>query len=394
MTHEGEQSLQRRPDLIPEEILRGGLVEGAVGEPERSMDGMIGRHLDRIALLSARGDTAPERPIYIFNPDSKLLIKYALRRDENPARSGLFADVVELDKDGKPRYGVSTGNPFQSKAGFVEVSVGDNPHGFTPSHIDLKLDSDDPLSMVPPNIHTAELISMLNTEPILNDETLEEFLKRTEARRAELRQQAVLQQTERYTGTTQGLASSTNPYLHLIISDRDMTSVDRASRELGLFPIVLSMEELLETHAFLSKLFASNDAKSHMYSFTRGWLGEQMPTRQQSYTPGIITFDYTSKWGSIDATNPLEHGIEGNRVVETIGIINKLTHHNPVFAQVRNEAYHPDWSKDGVRKILNGMYKHVIDPQDADNMKNYTDWLRKAQLDMALTFYLRGLSQL
>lgn len=92
---------------------QGGLIVAAVSSAEPSMDRIIGGHLANIAMLESRGDTVPERPLYVFNPDTRILINYALRRpkDKDPAKTGLFADVVELSEEGKPRHGVSVINP-------------------------------------------------------------------------------------------------------------------------------------------------------------------------------------------------------------------------------------------------------------------------------------------
>jgi hypothetical protein len=51
-------------------LQKSGIIERFVGDPQRSMDPIIQRHLDQIALLEARGDVAPERSIYILIPDS------------------------------------------------------------------------------------------------------------------------------------------------------------------------------------------------------------------------------------------------------------------------------------------------------------------------------------
>jgi hypothetical protein len=47
-----------------------------------------------------------------------------------------------------------------------------------------------------------------------------------------------------------------------------------------------------------------------------------------------------------------------------------------------------------VTKNQHGVYDLPIDTSNAVSMKMYADWLRKAQLDYALTLYLRDLSKL
>jgi hypothetical protein len=190
-------------------VKAGGLIESAAGGLERSMDSLVQGHLAQVAMLEARGDTAPERPFYIFNPDTGLLINYAYRHDEDPAKTGLFADVVELDEDGKPRQGVSVVNPFQGTNGFINVNVGENSHGFTPSFTTFEFDPDDPLNRVPPNIETANLLALLGQDAIAQDESLEDFVKRRESERATFRAKVGQYQNRHFPANLQGALAFT-----------------------------------------------------------------------------------------------------------------------------------------------------------------------------------------
>lgn len=395
MIHEGEQSLQKRTDLIPTHILKGGLIEAVVGEPERRMDGIVKRHLDRVALLQARGDTSPERPVYIFNPDSRLLINYSLRRDENPDCSGLFAEIVELDEEGKPRHGVGMVNPFRTEGGFLQVDVGDNLYGFTPSSIDMKLDSENPLDAVPPNISTADLMSMLSAEPVAEDEKLDGFLARTRTERDKIRGKVELWQRIHYAGTNQRLSKATNHSLHLILSDRDTRPLADASRELGLFPIQITITELIEKYRALHSYFKEETPRGEsLFSFRfRNWLteDEKLPMGAD-YTPAFVTFDYFEP-GEREKVISVLNNIIVERVPVAFGLFDNLIENNPVFAYLSNENFQPEYDAP-VKRLKHGFYIASIDPADAQKMKEYKDWLRKVKLDMALTLYLRGLSQL
>jgi len=386
--------------LIPIEIstqidrLReGGLISHALSGPERSMDRMISGHLERVAILQARGDTIPERPMYVFNPDSRLLIKYSLRRDANPARSGLFAEVVELDEKGKPRHGIGVVNPFKTNTGFIQVAVGDNPHGFPPSFVETKIDSDDPLSMIPPNIATADLLAMLSTEPIAENEKIEEFLARTDKKRAEMREKAGQRVQEQYRGTAQGLTAGTNPYVHLIISDRDLTPLQLVSREVGWFPIHVSVDQLIDTARYLHQSLSKNvKADLGLFSFARSaWA----PTiNLPDSTPGVITFDCHE---SVDKPRIVPQfrnpQITGQRSYMAEEIVNSLINDNPVFANLLDKDFPREDDELKVVKEANGSYRQAIDPANPEKMKEYADWLRKTRLDMALTLYFRGLSE-
>lgn len=94
---------------------------------------------------------------------------------------------MELDETGHPRHGVSAVNPFATDTGFIRVMVGENAHGFAPSSVPLNFESDDPATMIPPNIPMADLLTMLQTEPIAEDMTLQDFLARQQAIQTEMR---------------------------------------------------------------------------------------------------------------------------------------------------------------------------------------------------------------
>ncbi len=397
-----------------EQMKAGGLIEAQIGGPERSMDRMIDSHLGTVAMLEARGDMAPERPLYIFNPDSGLLINYALRRNQDSAKSGLFADVVELDEKGKPRHGVSVANPFATSTGFINVSIGDNRYGFAPSHIDMKLDSDDPLQTMPPNIETADLLAMLNQEPIPADESVADFTRRRQTERDEFRAKVLEQQRRHYLGTHQSFGEFTNPDMHLIIADRDEAEaalLAEASREVGLYPLLVTGDEVLDHFINVKRLLGAPDE-----------LGESIPELLRSTHPDLfkwlgtnavsfVTIDLAAEKRSDNGSPPRDITInlprpvwglddEGkiqwadqSRSVELIKFTEAILGRSPTFARLINQTWSPDIDK--VIKDAHGSYTQVpVNPRNPDNLREYTDWLRKVRLDMALTLYLRGLNQL
>jgi len=391
----------------------GGVIERALGGPEASMDRMIGDHLASVAMLEARGDKSPERPIYIFNPDSRLLINYALRRNQDPSKSGLFADVVELDDEGKPRHGVSVINPFATSSGYINVAVGDNPHGFAPSYTNLKLDSDDPLRTVPPNLETADLLNMMGDLSIEEGESAIDFVNRRQQEREEFRAKVRNQQVRHYLGTVQAFDEYTNPDMHLIISDRDdLAPLAAASREAGLYPLVVSGDDLLE-HYINSKRIRDAPIElgesipellRHTHPELFNWLGNNAVSfltvdiphnRWDPETGRDITIKLPMpKWPKVK-----DGSIEWDdrpRTLDMFDFAKDIMQRSPVFARLINPMLHPGYSEGGkVQKEAHGDYLQVpIGAESPDNLKEYTDWLRKVRLDMALTLYLRGLNQI
>ncbi|HEX4774239.1 MAG TPA: hypothetical protein VH234_01870 [Candidatus Saccharimonadales bacterium] len=391
-----------------------GLIEAAIGSPERSMDRMIGDHLANVAMLEARGDKSPERPVYIFNPESRLLINYALRRDEDLAKSGLFAEVVELDESGKPRYGVSVVNPFATSTGFINVSVGDNPYGFAPSYTEMKLDNDDPLQTVPPNIETADLLAMLGQSAIPESETVMDFVARRSEEREAFRNKVRQQQQRHYLGTVQSFGEFTNPDMHLIISDRDDAELMAASsREVGLYPLVVSGDDVINHYRNVKRFL---DAPEH--------LGESIPELLRRTHPDLfhwlgsnavsfMTVDIAdekrwnderrqitvsvpaSRWSEAEGVHIKQ--VELERSLTILRFAEAIIERSPIFARLVNPMLHPEYNdseRGKVEKEAHGQYMQVPVGKSPDNLREYTDWLRKVRLDMALTLYLRGLNQL
>ena len=414
-----------------ERLKTSGLIEGSVGDVERSMDSLLQTHLTEIALLQARGDTAPERPFYIFNPDSGLLINFAYRRDEDPTKTGLFADVVELDEDGMPRYGVSVVNPFANQRGFINVTIGENTYGFTPSYTDRKFDSDDPLSAVPPNVATANLLAMLGQNAISESETLDDFVKRRQAERDVFQAKVIDYQKRSFPGTVQSVTEYTNPDLHLIISDReDPSEIAQASRNVGLFPIIVTGDDVLrhledsttaisptrelvpeEYGRYLFKLL--HNTVPDLHDWLKGnepaFLTIDLPRtaiRDGEGNERFVTLRTVKTDFVFDETTQRDKSVnarEGKPVTrprsDTLDMfIRDMVRQSPVFARIENDRFREGsdgYIEDGmVIKIGHGLYHHIPVDENPKNLLEYTDWLRKVKLDLAMTMYLRGLNQL
>lgn len=392
-----ERSIVPRQGVDIERLKEGGLISEVVGPPEKSMDGMVQRHLDRVALLQARGDRLPERPMYIFNPDTKLLINYALRRGRDQARSGFFADIVELDDEGRPRHGVSVVNPFETTTGFVEVKVGENTHGFAPSSIETHLDDgnyDDPLEVVPPNVEMADLLTMLRAEPIAEGESLTDFVNRQGAKQQEMRGKVQTRLKGSYLPAVQAMDERTDANYHLIVTDRDDSSaLEAASREIGVFPIVIKASEFIQSMEEIKTMHLPRSIMQELRTYvSHDKKRDDVRKVLTDVTPAFLTADFVNQAFLTDDQRDLWYtayvsmfGYPGER-----GVMDS----NTIFSALINPRYHPD-SEVGTRvmKTAHGRYEFAIDPT-SERFQEYKDWLRKARLDFALTLYLRGLSEL
>lgn len=406
------------------ELLKtGGLIEASVGGLQGSMDTLVGEHLADIALKQARGDTKPERVTYILNPDSRLLISYANRNypidntgreGVKPYVNGLFGEVVELDEEGRPRYGVSTANPFQAGSGFVKVEIGDNDHGFTASRVDMKVDEDDPFSVIPDSLNIADLLAMMQDEPVGSDETVEDFLVRTEEKRSELRTRAEEAMTQRTTRSSQGLTDDTNPHLHLIVTDRNVDSLVEASKANGIFPLVLTVNGLFqvlkELRGMANRVPGLDEYQLDLIMGKAFHIGRSRESGIKDIVPAYVTMDYPQ--ASVDdpeTGRPMTLPSGGLRQEAFKDAERQIRRTNPVFSTILNDGLDHEYESDDFRsveewegclateakvnKIGHGFYEQVIRPSDPDTVQNYSDWLRKNKLDYMLTLYLRGLSQ-
>ena len=384
----------------------GGIIDHAIGDGNTSVDDLVNRHLGNISMWDARGDQKPERPMYMLNPNNGLLMVYSRRKDDKPERSGLFAEVVTLDAQGKPVHGVDVVNPFDNGR-VIPVAVKDNDNGFAPSHFEIRSeDSDD---MVPPNLEIATLQNMLKAEPIDPDEPLADFLRRNETERNSIGYTSETTNRTRYRGTVQGLGGRTNPNLHLIISDRDATPLIDTSRELGIFPVHLTIVEMLEQRRRVNKMDPTNELNL---------LSGYIPGTNDLKTPPIpafITYDhpFSETWNPVTreliCVPPIGEGrFPVGRAEIAHNTVKGFVKNNPVFAHLGNfgandEMFEEGYSEEDMavtlaedRKVVkrqHGRYEQLIRPYEQGTVDAYEKWLRKVYLDFALTKYFRGLNE-
>lgn len=411
---------ERNLPVIPEDVTaqierlrEGGIVLGALSGPEQSMDNFVQSHLASVALLNAQGDQRPERPYYIYNPANGTLINYALRRDHNPDRAGLFADIVELDNNGKPRHGLTVTNPFEGKDGFIHVAVGENDNGFAPAEIRFRLDNDDLGTIVPPTIEAADLVSMIKADPIPEGMSLAEFQESRISDRDDMRRRVQERQYANFRGTKQAISAQTDPDYHMIITDRDdFSAFEAASREVGIFPIVIHAKSIVSAYHAMKKLKVPDQEQtlsrfSNYVHFGNG--PQEYRDLLRSVVPAFLTYDFEEILGyteenqvakQVSFPKPSGNPLDVVRAVHSILLDSRMgaesiVDASPFFAKLFNNRYPVEHSDlDPVTKKQHGIYELPIDTSDAACMKIYTNWLRKIRSDYALTLYLRDISKL
>ncbi len=391
-------------------LTMGGIVESAAGAITPSMDGVVQEHLKEVAIRSVGGDSLLERPTYIFNPASNMLIKFSFHRGGlNESYNGLFADVVELDSEGNAVHGVSSPdirNAFDSSLGFIPVNVGENKKGFTPSAIPLKFEKTDEeveeeISF--PNIELATLANLLRAEPVDDETSLKDFLSaRTEEyHQTEVRVRRRLNRS--YMPSEQALADSTNPNLHLIITDKEDTSeAERITRELGMFPVVLSLDTAQAGIDFHEQFPGAPSISRFSTFFPPEDHWETVCETLSQQTPAFVTWDIAFFTGPEDP--------DGSRAQRIFSIGSKLGIYSeyqkfgreeapmkalPVFRRIINNTlfFEPD-NPANISKEAHGRYEMPLEQGNPANMEAYASLLRKSKLDFALTQYLRGVDKL
>jgi hypothetical protein len=385
-----------------EPLIAGGIVESAAGPVALSMDGLVQAHITDVAIRTASGDTKSERPAYIFNPASNLLIKFSFHREgPNTSYHGLFADVAELDSEGKARYGVSSPDirtAFDSSQGFIPVNVGEG-NDFTPSSVPLKfekVDGDDEEEISFPNMELATLADLLETESIEKDVSLEDFLAANNEKYVKTGARVQQRLSSNHLQNDQAISETTNPNLHLIVTDRKDTSlIADISREIGIFPIVLSPDDIVAAVKHIKSVpGASPDRLNAIVP-----LGDEFSIVRKAltrYTPGFMTIDFPSLTWQEDA-----NGVRTHVRDPAINILGGLASEGAPRTQsgIFRKMVNFRWALEeddpaAIRKVAHGCYEMPLDPSINANVTAFEDWLRKAKLDFALTQYLRGVDKL
>lgn len=392
-----------RANAAVEPLRAGGIVESAAGPVALQIDGIVRSHLTDVAIRTAGGDQSPERPAYIYNPASSLLIKFSFHREgPNENYHGLFADVVELDSEGNAKHGVSTPDirsAFDPHQGFIPVNVGEGNEGFTPSSIPLKFektDPDDEEGVSFPNIEVATLAELMRSEPIDEEVGLEAFLEAKDDEHARAQARVRARFSSNHLPNDQAIGEKTNPNLHLIVTDReDASLLADISRETGIFPIVLSPDDIVAAVKHIKGIPGANpDILNSIVPLADEFdIVRKALTR---HTPAFLTIDFPVVSWEDDAWGARTH--VRDPAINIFGALTSsptLRAQSGIFRKMVNFRWAFDEEAPGaIRKTAHGHYEMPIEPSSEANIKAYQDWLRKAKLDFALTQYLRGVDKL
>lgn len=397
--HSGELVITPETQALVEPYVAGGIVAHATGGPVERMDGIIHTHVERIRQRQAGGDTTPARTTYVINPANGLLIGYSYRQDPVDFRQGYFAEAVELDDTGRPRHGVSALDPFYAPQGFIPVHVQENDDGFPPSAVTFKLNEDDPETAVAPNIEMANLVDMLRADQIPHDVPLEEFA----AHRREVRRAAHDAVRERnytnYRPSKQGLdRDRTNPDYQLLITNRSSEAyagLVAISKELSIFPIVISVEAVNESILWMQQMNMPLEDQSRLKYLVQAADDGTLTDVLREQVPAFVTLDFQRETSATPRSQTEErHRAQAFLMRQQHEIAGPLLA-NPFFSQLINngEYFDSDFPEE-VRKLGHGHYELPLEPSNADCLVTYGDWLRASRLNYLLTLYLRGLERL
>lgn len=392
MTTENEHSLQKRPDLVPERLMRGGLIVGMEQGIQGSLMSVTGAALERITRERTEVPPQlklPERPIYFLDSNTNRLIMISNREKpdpKNPNQNGLFAEIVELDEEGNPHHFLPNSEILLPNENYQSVAVGPNKHGFPPSHIPVvEGETEVKKEFVPWNLYLGQLQTWMNDLQIDPKETLESYIKRYQALQASAKDKVNRAVKKFFPGGNQAFSEGTLPVNLIICGDNAKNLLSEASRQSGFYPMTIKKEDLIEKAKDLNKY--RYDIPSETVYAMDGLLGSGAIPR--GFSPALITVDFRYL-PDIDIEFARERRIDMN----LSSLPNLIQMHNDVFSYV--EIYHLDAlgakekpfydddepSKKGVGKYSLSYSKNFD--------SRYRGLLNKLKADLLLTMFLRG----
>lgn len=387
---EDERSLQKRPDNLPEDLIRGGLIVGTEPSIGGSLMSVAGVAIERITRERTEVPPQfrlPERPVYFLDPNTRRLISISNREKRQPFKSGLFAEMVELDEKGEPQYTLSTSEVTMPDGNFQAVAVAPNNFGLPPSHIPVvKQKEDDPKKQefVPWNLYLGQLQDWMNEVTINLGEDFQSFVDRFRQLRKSNEQKVEETIKRSFPGGEQGFDENILP-VNLIITDKGQESfLVEASLAAGLYPLVVTPRDFVQMPKTPEDWFDPDFIDSSARVFHN-------VLRASDVKVAVITRDQEAIRDYIFSVSP-----DNERALEVLqyGVFN-MQKESPVFAIVDFHAP-PDqelineYKKAGkvppnrVRKAKNGWFSCAYSEE------LYRGLLNKLKADLLLTMFIRG----
>lgn len=392
MANEQEQSLQKRPELVPERLMRGGLIVGVEQGIQGSLMSVTGAAIERITRERTEVPPQfklPERPFYFLDPNTNRLIMISNREKpnpKNPNQNGLFAEIVQLDEEGNPHHFLPNSEILLPNENYQSVAVGPNEHGFPPSHIPVvEGETEGKKEFVPWNLYLGQLQTWMNDLQIDPAETLESYIKRYQALQARAKAKVESAVKKFFPGGNQAFSEGTLPVNLIICGDNAKDLLSEASRPAGFYPMTIKKEDLIEKAKYWNKYRYDIPDKT-LYAMD-GLLGSGVIPR--GFSPALITVDFRYL-PDIDIEFYLERGI----AINLSSLPNLIQMHNDVFSYL--EIYHldalgakekPFYDDDEPSKQGAGKYSLSYSKNfDA----RYRGLLNKLKADLLLTMFVRG----
>lgn len=409
MANEGERSLVKRPELLPEKLKEGGVIVGVEPSVTGSLVSMSGLALERITRERLGSPfKLPERPVYLLDPSTRRMImithRESFERDIDVGRKtktsdkyGLFAEIVELDEKGKPIFTLSTSDIIFPNESYQFTHVGPNFDGFAPSYIEVEKPKEegkeDKVEFVPWNMWLGQLQGWMNEVTIDPKETFESFVSRFEEmrRRAEFKAKEKIKQT--FPEGNQGIEDKTVP-MNLIITNKTIDSfLYQASIRAGLYPVITTPSELANLPPSLAERKKAGEIDFKRLRSSLNVLRYLPGYQYTTHNIAVITIDYeglNQEHGKAELAGDFDLS---HRIHEVhLWVFEQMQKRNPIFAIVGvNEPPDEEAIKQlkehvplKARKAEHGYYLTPLDE------KEYEGLLRKLKADLLLTMFVRG----
>ncbi|OGH14370.1 MAG: hypothetical protein A2687_01955 [Candidatus Levybacteria bacterium RIFCSPHIGHO2_01_FULL_38_26] len=404
MTQENEQSIQKRPELVADKLIQGGLIVGVESGIQGSLMSVTGAAIERITRERTEVPPQfklPERAVYFLDPNSRRLIMISNREnrgeDKTPDKYGLFAEIVELDEEGKPHYSLSTSEIILPNDNYQLVAVGPNNYGLPPSHIEVVEEEEEgKKKFVPWNLWLGTLQNWMNEVNIDPNEDFGEFVKRFENLRRQSQIQSQNKIKEIFRESNQGIDDKTIPSNMIITDQGEDSFLYKASLDAGFYPIMLEPKQMVERYEAMQDYFFDTNVE-HKLSFLER---RSMAFNIHQYASVKLDAPYTYNVAviTIDEDSMSRTQVNEERRYESLRfVVDTLQKENPIFSVVsvrKDEPFEdPDMEESYRRfgltdsepkKNVSGWYRSPSDEEQ------YRGLLNKLKADLLLTMFLRG----